>query len=172
MDREKIEQLIKKGLTQREIAKELNLSQTNIRYWLSKFELKTLNRQGRKRFKLHFCRICGENNPEKFYGKDKEVCAKCNNKRVKKAHKEKKQYARKKLGGKCIVCGFNKYQYSLDVHHLNPEIKDENFKSMGGWSIERIDKEIKSCVLLCKNCHTAYHSGEMNDEDKNKIMGN
>ena len=172
MDREEVKQLIEQGLTQREIGKLLNLSQTNVRYWLKKFDLKTLNIQGRKRFKTHFCKKCGEKNQEKFYGNDKEVCGKCNNERVKKAGREKKKYARNKLGNKCIVCGFDKYQSSLDIHHLNPNNKDKNFNSMRGWSLEKIDKEIKKCILLCRNCHGAYHSNEMSDEDKNKIISN
>ncbi len=171
MNREVIIELIEKGMTQREIGKELNLSQTNIRYWLKKFELKTLNLKGRRRFKPCLCRVCGEKDSNNFYGKDKEICGNCSNERVKKAGREKKEYARKKLGGKCIICEFEKYQSSLDIHHLNPEIKDENFKSMRGWSLKRIDEEIKNCILLCKNCHAAYHSNEMLEKDKNKING-
>ena len=155
--------LIKEKNTQREISKILEMSQTNVRYWLKKYNLKTLNEKGRKRFKPHLCKKCGEDNPLNFYGNDKDVCSKCHNLRVQKSAKEKRDYIINKLGGKCanVECGFNKYKSSLDVHHLNPEIKDKNFTHMRGWSIKRIDNELKKCVLLCKNCHSAYHSGEL-----------
>jgi predicted HNH restriction endonuclease len=30
---------------------------------------------------------------------------------------------------------------------------------MRGWSWESILIELKKCILLCKNCHAAYHAG-------------
>ena len=171
MKKEILIKLIEEGLSQREMGKKLSLSQTSIRHWLSKFSLKTLDRKDRRRLKPHFCRLCGDKNPENFYGDDKEVCGKCHNERTKRLGKEKSKYAREKLGGKCIVCEYDKYQSALDIHHLNPKIKDKNFKSMRGWSIERIDREIKNCVLLCRNCHSAYHSNEMKEEEVEIIRG-
>lgn len=158
MEKKDLEILINKGLTQREIAKESKVGQTTLRYWLNKLELKTKNEQ-KPRDKKHKCYVCGEEDKSLFYGNDKEVCSHCHNERVKKAGKEKRDYTIEKLGGKCISCGFKKYTCSLDVHHLDPKKKDVNFQSMRGWSLKRIDKEIKHCVLLCKNCHAAHHSG-------------
>lgn len=102
---------------------------------------------------------CGESDPSKFYGHKKSVCGECHNKYTIKVGQQKKDYARTKLGGKCVSCGFDKYPESLDIHHTDPSIKDPNFKSMRGWSLKRIDNEISNCVLLCRNCHTAYHTG-------------
>jgi len=170
MNKIKLEELINYGSTQREIGKKLNLSQTTVRYWLKKYNLKTLDKKSRKGFKPYLCRRCGETNFEKFYGNKKEICGNCSNQENVKRQKERKAYARKKLGGKCVVCDFKKYQNSLDIHHLNSDIKDKYFKSMSSWSIKRIDREIKNCVLLCKNCHTAYHTNKMSEENKNKII--
>lgn len=158
MEREILIDLINQNLTQREICVKLGKSQTTIRYWLSKFGLVTNNLQ-KPREKAHLCNKCGETNPNNFYGNDKHVCSKCHNSRVMVAGKQKRDYAIEQLGGSCKICGFNEYKCSLDIHHLNPKIKDSNFKSMRGWSIKRIDKEIEYCVLLCKNCHSAYHNG-------------
>ncbi len=66
------------------------------------------------------------------------------------------------LGNKCSSCGFNKYPCALDTHHTDPLKKDKNFRSMRSWSIERVKKEIKTCILLCKNCHVAFHNGLLN----------
>lgn len=87
------------------------------------------------------------------------MCGKCHNEYTMKLGREKRQYAVAKLGGKCIHCGFDKWLSSLDIHHLNPEVKDSKFAQMRGWSLTRIDKEIEKCVLLCRNCHAAYHNG-------------
>ena len=107
----------------------------------------------------HKCSFCGEIDPAKFYGNKKVTCGACHNKYTTKIGTEKKAYARKKLGDKCKSCGFCKYPESLDIHHTNPAIKDKNFKNMRGWSKSRIDTEIQNCILLCKNCHAAFHSG-------------
>jgi hypothetical protein len=158
MEREILIDLINQNLTQREISEQLGKSQTTIRYWLNKFSLTTTNLQ-KPREKLHYCHKCGETNSNNFYGNDKHICGKCHNNRVMNAGKEKRDYAIEQLGSSCKICGFNEYKCSLDIHHLDPKTKDSNFKSMRGWSIKRIDKEIQHCVLLCKNCHSAYHNG-------------
>ncbi len=105
------------------------------------------------------CLKCGNTAPDNFYGTKKHICKQCHNKYTHAKGKEKRMYALEKLGGKCVSCGFNKYPCSLDIHHTDPSIKDEHFKSIRGWSLERIDREMESCVLLCRNCHSAYHSG-------------
>ncbi len=102
---------------------------------------------------------CGETDPSKFYGHKKTVCGKCHNAYTLEAGKRKRDYALNKLGGKCSNCGFDKWSSSLDIHHTDPSIKDSKFGSFRGWSLERIDKELVSCVLLCKNCHSAFHAG-------------
>jgi len=158
MDIEVLVNLIEKGYTQREIASELETSQTTVRHWLDKYQLKTANRKTHRN-KGHLCKKCGTTDVSQFYGNDKEVCGKCHNSRVKESGREKRKYAIEKLGGKCVSCDFDKYECSLDIHHTDPKKKDVNFKSMRGWSLERIDKEIGHCVLLCKNCHSAYHNG-------------
>lgn len=156
MDKTNLENYISLNYSTRKIAQLENKSQTTIRHWLKKYELKTnLNTFELNEYK---CK-CGETNPEKFYGHKKSVCADCHNKYVLGSGKNKKQKARQYLGGCCKICGFNKYPCSLDIHHLDPTVKDNNFKSMRGWSWERILQEIETCVLLCKNCHAAVHSG-------------
>jgi hypothetical protein len=71
----------------------------------------------------------------------------------------KKIFVENAIINKCSSCGYDKYKEALDIHHLDPKIKDKNFSSMRGWSIDRITNELKNCILLCKNCHTAYHCG-------------
>ena len=114
---------------------------------------------GIKENRKYFCGKCGETDPKKFYGKKRRVCGKCHSFYTTERGRGKKVFACQQLGGKCVICGFDKYIVSLDVHHLNPAKKDKNFKSMRGWSKERILKEIVDCVLMCRNCHAAVHAG-------------
>jgi RNase P subunit RPR2 len=102
---------------------------------------------------------CGETDPNKFYGHKKSICGRCHNIYTLKIGQEKKDKARAFLGGKCKKCGFDEYKWSLDIHHLDPSKKDEYYSSMRSWSWSRIEREIKGCILLCKNCHAALHAG-------------
>lgn len=66
------------------------------------------------------------------------------------------------LGGSCSDCGYNKCIAALDFHHINPNTKDSDIKSLGQRKWESILKEIKKCKLLCSNCHREHHWKEKN----------
>jgi hypothetical protein len=104
----------------------------------------------------HKC-ICGETNPDKFYGKKRSFCSKCHNKYTIKVGNEKRKKAIEYLGGKCIKCGYDKYYGAIDLHHVDPTKKDSKFKNLRGWSWDRILKEIQNCVPLCCRCHVEEH---------------
>lgn len=148
---------IQSGLSTYELASEFKTSQTNIRYHLKKMNLKTDTSVKRK----HKCSVCGSQNPEEFYGHKRTTCGKCHKNDVLSRGQEKRLMALEYLGGKCKVCEFSKYKTALDIHHLDPKQKDSNFASMRGWSWNRIQSELDKCILLCKNCHSAFHNGEL-----------
>jgi len=61
------------------------------------------------------------------------------------------------FGGACQICGYNKCERSLCLHHLNPEEKEF---TISGYRIKNWDKivvEAKKCILLCHNCHNEVH---------------
>lgn len=111
--------------------------------------------------KTHKCGLCGETDPTKFYGHKKSVCGSCHNKYTLEQGKKKREFIIEQLGGKCVECGYDKFKSSLQAHHLDPNVKDKNFRSIRGWSEQRILDEIQGCVLLCACCHSAVHSGEL-----------
>ena len=164
MEKETLSALIDRGFTLKQIGKECNTSQTNVRYWLKKFGLK-LKRgaRGQKPKDFIFPRkcACGETDPSKFYGNKTTVCRKCHSKYTLLKGQENRIYILEKLGGKCTHCGFDKWKASLDVHHPDPTQKDVSFSTIRYWTRDRIDKEIEKCILLCRNCHAAHHSGEL-----------
>jgi len=79
---------------------------------------------------------------------------------VSKRRKHLKLLAVQLGGGKCQICGYNKYSGALDFHHLNASTKkfDLSVRDLTkSWKI--ITKEIKKCVLVCSNCHREIHAG-------------
>src|SRR3990167_3247508 len=63
-------------------------------------------------------------------------------------------------GGKCQVCGYNKYQGALDLHHLSRDDKKFSIGEKGytrSW--EKVKAELDKCVLVCANCHREIEGG-------------
>lgn len=162
-----LEEQVALNKTLKEIAKVFQCSQNNIRYWIKKFDLK-LKRGAKGKKPKDFITprkcVCGETDPSKFYGNKTTVCGKCHNKIVHVKGKENRAYMLTKLGNQCLNCGFDKWKASLDIHHINPSKKDVSFPTARYWAREKIDKELVKCVLLCRNCHAAHHSGELVNE--------
>jgi len=73
-----------------------------------------------------------------------------------------RQRAKQKLveykGGKCQVCGYNKYIGNLAFHHKNPAEKDFTITGKS-WALNKLLKEVDKCELLCHNCHGEIHAG-------------
>lgn len=164
IQKEKLLELVNKNLTQRQIASVLNTSHTNIRYWLNKYQIKT-KRGPKGKIPKDFNRKrkckCGETDPTKFYGNKTSICSKCHNTYQINKGKNNREWAISFLGKKCRHCGFNKHSCALDIHHLDPKIKDMGFKHMRYWSLDRLKKELKNCILLCKNCHAIEHNRDV-----------
>ena len=109
------------------------------------------------------CKDCKEEKEVKdFYkrsdrSKHYPYCKKCFNKRNAQKLRNKKAQIVKEMGGKCQDCGLIEDPRIYDLHHLDPNTKDYKIGQITTWSIERIRKEMKKCVLLCANCHRKRH---------------
>lgn len=77
--------------------------------------------------------------------------------------KKKKQHGVARLGGKCKVCGYDKCLAALTFHHREPEHKEFSLGQLYEYSLEKFNKELDKCDLLCFNCHMELHSLEEND---------
>ncbi len=65
-------------------------------------------------------------------------------------------------GGKCCVCGFDKFVSGLDFHHLDPSQKETGRNAISNRrSFENTKKELDKCVILCAVCHRGVHSGDV-----------
>lgn len=63
------------------------------------------------------------------------------------------------MGDKCCICGYNKCQSALELHHLKPEEEDFTIGQTLNKDLEIILKELQKCILVCANCHREIHSG-------------
>ncbi len=63
-------------------------------------------------------------------------------------------------GGRCQLCGYDKYQGALDLHHIDRKRKEFSISDKGhSRSWERVKKELDKCILVCANCHREVEAG-------------
>lgn len=108
------------------------------------------------------CKIC----EKKLEGKQSLYCSlKCKNSAHQSYSHQKIRGLKRKIeivqqfGGKCSLCGYNKNLSALTFHHKDPEKK--NFKldvrSLSNRKMDKIENELKQCILVCHNCHSEIH---------------
>lgn len=77
-----------------------------------------------------------------------------------------------KRGGKCECCGYNKNIAALDFHHTNPDQKEfqVDMRTFSNHSLEKLEKELEKCELLCANCHRERHYPDLDIENIPSII--
>jgi 5-methylcytosine-specific restriction endonuclease McrA len=99
------------------------------------------------------------------------VCANCHRRRHNRSKRDGghptvrfrqnlKQRAVAAMGGACIGCRLRDPVDALEFHHLDPTTKEFGISTEGiprRW--DKIEAELKKCVLLCANCHREVHAG-------------
>jgi len=99
---------------------------------------------------MKLCTTCGKEHKDK----ERNICAKC---RVRTARRNIKEKALAFMGGKCQNCGYSRCKRALSFHHLDPTKKDFQISKASNPSWEKVQEELKKCVLLCANCHAEEH---------------
>ncbi len=162
MEKEYLKSLVDKKMTTRQIATELNKSQTTVVYWLKKFELETFRTQT----EFRICPKCREEKVlEEFYNRRGRVgasvyCKSCTGEQTKDRQKDFKQKCIEYKGGSCRCCGYNKCNSALEFHHIDPNEKEFEIKKSTSRSFnESIKIELDKCILVCANCHREIHAG-------------
>lgn len=62
------------------------------------------------------------------------------------------------MGEKCSLCGYNKCDSALELHHINPEEKDFTFAKNTNKAWDKIVNELPKTILVCANCHREIHA--------------
>jgi len=73
-------------------------------------------------------------------------------------------------GGKCEFCGYNKNIAALEFHHKNPNEKEFqiDLRRFSNCNIQKLEKELNKCMILCANCHREIHNLELTIEQVEK----
>lgn len=87
-------------------------------------------------------------------------CTRCRMERVARRRRQIKEILVEECGGRCVLCGYDRYYGALHFHHLDPSQKDFAIARRGHTrSLARAREEAKKCVLVCANCHAEVEGG-------------
>ena len=166
MNKQILIELIEKKYSTRKIANELNTSQSTIKYWLHKFNLKT-NIKIVIPDGMRYCSKCDNiKSISEFYVKYKNTdivfnyCKQC------KIEYDGNRFIQRKIklikykGSKCLDCDINltdSNHYIFDFHHRDPKKKEISGAKLKMLSWNKAKIEIDKCDLLCSNCHRMRH---------------
>lgn len=84
-------------------------------------------------------------------------CKKCVHQQTVERQRAFKELSVEYKGGRCSLCGYNRYNGSLEFHHLDPLKKDFCISKCHFTNFEKIKKELDKCILVCSNCHKEIH---------------
>lgn len=106
------------------------------------------------------CKTCGKLIVRKVESKGKN-CWSCANK---KSRIDKIVKIQELVGKYCWFCYYGKCWSALEFHHINPEDKLIGLSTRElQYSWERIEQEVKKCILVCANCHREIHYNLINE---------
>ena len=143
MTKQEMMKMIAEGNSVSQMSEITGKSKGSIRYWLGKFELKTKNKLYNKK-EIYKCRSCGETEEDKMKNcgsgrRAFSICQACYNKDTVLRGRQKKIDLVNMMGGKCLDCGYNKNYSAMEFHHLDPSIKDPDFKSRATFEASSIN---------------------------------
>src|SRR3954454_2885720 len=166
LSRERLEALVERDLTVRQIATELGRSPTSIRYWLQRHGLKTTYAARATRTKAigpdRVLVICHEHGTTEHVVREdgRPRCARCAADSVTRWRRRAKQILVAEAGGRCSTCGYDRCLAALTFHHLDPATKRFGVGGRGlARSMAALREEVAKCVLLCANCHAEVEVG-------------
>lgn len=170
---EKIVELRKKGMSIKQISKELDCATSTVSYHCKIAKLGGYSDRLTEDEKLELQKLYNEVGSLKKVAKIKGHSFETVKKYISTSNKKKPQSPtesvtlwRKRVklklieykGGKCELCGYNKCSTSLHFHHKNPNEKDFSISGKS-LSFEKLKKEVDKCILVCSNCHGEIHEG-------------
>jgi 5-methylcytosine-specific restriction endonuclease McrA len=149
-------------MTVRQIADHVGKGYSTVRYWLKKHGLETHHRGPGRASRLEAGeRICIRHGGAPFVTDSHGTrCAKCRSEQVAARRRRVKQILVEEAGGKCALCGYDRYLGALQFHHVDPAEKAFQLGMRGlTRSIARMREEAAKCMVLCANCHAEVEGG-------------
>jgi excisionase family DNA binding protein len=171
IDKDTLTALTDAGLSTREIAERLGLSQSTVRHWLRRHGLRTYRARGRKAHGVpgvdeprKSCR-CARHGITEFWLDARGIyrCLRCRSEAVSRRRRRLKQILVSEAGGRCSMCGYDRYIGALQFHHRDAADKLFGLGDRGlTRSLAAVRAEAAKCVLLCANCHAEVEGGIVN----------
>jgi transposase len=163
---EEMRRLVGEGLTQRELAERIGVSQTTVRHWLTRLGLRTMATERHRSYTgrplPEITRRCPKHGVTTYVrsGRQRYRCKQCRQEAVVRRRQRVKELLIADAGGKCVVCGYDRHPAALQFHHLDPAMKEFGLSTRGvARSLEKARSEARKCVLLCATCHAEVEAG-------------
>ena len=125
---DELEPLVAAGLSVRAIAERLGVSYATVQHWLKRHGLKTRRATQRRseaaRTVERECPVHGRTTFVKYSAADHHRCLQCRKARVVAHRRKVKAQLIEEAGGRCVLCGYDRYPGALQFHHLDPESKE------------------------------------------------
>ena len=174
LTRDELDSFVKREMSIAEIAAAVDRGKATVRYWLAHYGLKTYAQQGRlgerstrearAAGKATVMRSCRRHGVTEFWleGRGYYRCKRCRMDRVTQRRRKIKLMLVGEAGGRCTVCGYDRYIGALHFHHVDPSSKRFHLSMQGATrSLASARAEMAKCVLLCANCHAEVESGQL-----------
>lgn len=151
-----------------EIAKAVDRCKTTVRYWLARYGLRT---RGTRRLGEMagaggldggaILARCKHHGTTEFVieGRGYHRCKRCRSERVSERRRVVKATLVKEAGGRCELCGYDKYLGALEFHHVDPSLKRHHLSNGRTIALDAMRVEAQKCMLLCSNCHAEVEGG-------------
>lgn len=163
LKRAELEPLVEARMSIAQVAETVGRSKATVRHWLGKYGLRT--KGNRLREGVHEARaaglleatlVCSRHgvadhalDNRGFYR-----CKQCRSEAVVRRRRKVKKILVEEAGGRCQLCGYDRYPGALEFHHLDPTNKSFGLSMRDlTLSIGALRVEAEKCVLLCSNCH-------------------
>jgi hypothetical protein len=168
--RDALEGLVASGLSGREIATQLGVSQATVRHWLLKYGLATARTKRRRAIDSQLIEnsggdataVCPRHGTTTFRRRAEGGwrCIKCRAEAVVARRRSIKAALVNEAGGACVLCGYARSPAALHFHHVDPSAKEFHLSRNGVTrSIAAARAEAAKCILLCANCHAEVEAG-------------
>ena len=171
IDKETLTALVARALTSREIAEHLDLSQSTVRHWLRRHGLRTWRARRAGSHGMRGVDVprkegeCRRHGVTEFWLDNRGIyrCLRCRSEAVSRRRRRLKEILVSEAGGRCNICGYDRYIGALQFHHRDSETKKFGVGERGlTRSLEVLRAEVAKCDLLCANCHSEVEGGIVN----------
>jgi predicted transcriptional regulator len=183
MDRARLDYLIGLGYSQNQIAEACGCSQTTVRYWLKKHQLRTvharynalnsavsLSNLRSQTAAVAVQEACFRHGITEFVWRQSDRryrCKRCDSDRAGKRIARKRLAAKTAIvngrGNQCSHCQRTGPTTIFDFHHVdsNKEKTVSAWSRIGNW--QKFHEEAEKCLLMCANCHRLLHQQNVED---------